>query len=418
MTWPADSGADRAGYGGNRQASGARPYRDAAPYGDPGLDGEDPYGGLDPYAHPDARRDAGRYRDPYGGRNGYGDPDPYRGHDPYGYRGPHDGPAPYGARDPYGGPDPYLDGGPTAPSYPQPRVGREEGGPAGPATGSIPRRSAAGSDGTPVSGSLPAGRHMREGRRRKRYPVADAPPGGGDVGGSGTKKKSSPLAAALGAVTEVVVVVAMALALALIIKTFLVQAFFIPSASMEDTLLTGDRVLVSKLNPGPFSLQRGDIIVFKDPGGWLDPPGPIQEGPVRHAVREGLTFVGLLPQDSGEHLIKRIIGLPGDTVTCCDAEGRLQVNGVSIDEPYVYPGNDPSSKEFSVTLPAGQLWVMGDHRSVSEDSRFHPDVHDGTVPVTDVVGKAFVTVWPFDRATMLQVPPSVFARVPDSPATG
>ncbi|MEJ2577976.1 MAG: signal peptidase I [Kineosporiaceae bacterium] len=268
-------------------------------------------------------------------------------------------------------------------------------------------------DDTPLTGGIPASRHRR--RDGGRVSRDDEGKSGGKSGGKPPARRT-PLASAVGAVTEIVVVVAMALALALVIKTFLVQAFFIPTSSMEDTLLIGDRVLVSKLTPGPLSLHRGDIVVFKDPGGWLPPPLPVEESPLQHTVRTGLTFVGLLPQDSGEHLIKRVIGLPGDTVTCCDAEGRLQVNGVSIEETYIYPGNEPSAKEFSVTLPAGQRWVMGDHRAVSEDSRYHENEHGGTVPMSDVVGRAFVIVWPLGQAGSLGTPPSVFARVPDPPS--
>jgi signal peptidase I len=301
----------------------------------------------------------------------------------------------------------------------------------------VSRRTGAEPDKSPASGGSSAGRHRTDSGRR-RHPETETgsfridPETGSFVTDPETgsflipvredapssSRKKFLLASFFGAVTEVVVVIALALALALVIKTFLVQAFFIPSASMESTLMTGDRVLVSKLTPGPFELNRGDIIVFKDPGGWLDPVEQVEGGAVRQAIWEGLTFVGLLPQDSGEHLIKRVIGLPGDTVTCCDAQGRLQVNGVSIDEPYLFEGNDPSPKEFSITLGDDQLWVMGDNREVSEDSRYHPDVHDGTVPMSLVVGKAFVVIWPWDQAGTLGVPSSVFAQVPDPASSG
>jgi len=135
--------------------------------------------------------------------------------------------------------------------------------------------------------------------------------------------------------------------------------------------------------------------------------------PVRQGVTNVLTFVGLLPQDSGEHLIKRIIGLPGDTVKCCDTAGRLQVNGVSIHEPYVRANNVPSTDAFTATVRPGQLWVMGDNRSESADSRRHRELNDGQVPIDDVVGKAFVVVWPFGRFGGVAQPPDVFTTVPD-----
>jgi signal peptidase I len=214
-------------------------------------------------------------------------------------------------------------------------------------------------------------------------------------------------------VREVVLVLVIALGLSLLIKTFLVQAFFIPSPSMESTLIRGDRVLVSKLTPGPFDLKRGEVVVFADPDNWLAPTERAPEGPFRSGIRSGLTFVGLLPADSDEHLIKRLIGLPGDKVVCCADDGRLTVNGVSIDEPYVHGEDQPSEKDFSITVPADHIWVMGDNRLVSQDSRFHQDdAGGGSVPIKDVVGRAFVTVWPLDRFDLLRVPSATFAKVP------
>jgi signal peptidase I len=236
-----------------------------------------------------------------------------------------------------------------------------------------------------------------------------------DVDPAASATPSRARSAALSAITELVVVLALALALSLLIKTFLVQAFFIPSQSMENTLLTGDRILVSKLTPGPFALHRGDVVVFKDPGGWLATVQPRDDGPVSTAIRQGLTFVGLLPQDSGEHLIKRVIGLPGDRVTCCDSRGRVTVDGVGVDEPYIYPGNNPSSRPFDVVVPARKLWVMGDHRDDSEDSRFHPG--NQFVPIDNVVGTAFVIVWPLPRLGTVSTPDQVFAKVADPVAS-
>ncbi|KGM14154.1 signal peptidase I [Cellulomonas bogoriensis] len=212
---------------------------------------------------------------------------------------------------------------------------------------------------------------------------------------------------------ETVIIVVSALVLSLLIKTFLIQAFFIPTGSMENTLLVGDRVLVSKLTPGPFEVDRGDVVVFKDPGGWLgeqyQPPRPAW----REAASDALMFIGLLPQDAGEHLIKRVVGVGGDTVECCDDDGRVTVNGVAIDEPYLPPDVSPSALEFSTQVPEGSLWMMGDNRQNSQDSRYKQgDPGGGSIPLDHVVGKAFVTVWPVNRWTLLRNPSETFADVP------
>jgi signal peptidase I len=260
--------------------------------------------------------------------------------------------------------------------------------------------------GAPLNVDLQPGTRLRVGPRHGAGPRRDQ-----------ERAPKSPMRAALGAVSEVGVVLGMALLLSLLIKTFLVQAFFIPSPSMENTLLVGDRVLVSKLTPGIFDLHRGDIVVFKDPGGWLagEQIAPAQDDDgVGGTVRRTLSFVGLLPQDAGEHLIKRVIGTGGDHVVCCDKQNRVTVNGVAIDEtPYLLPGAAPSDKDFDVVVPRGYLWVMGDNRPVSADSRLHRKLNNGMVPLHDVVGKAFVIVWPFGRADGLGAPEAVFARVPD-----
>ncbi|WP_225754070.1 signal peptidase I [Actinotalea sp. Marseille-Q4924] len=212
---------------------------------------------------------------------------------------------------------------------------------------------------------------------------------------------------------ETVIIVVSALVLSLVIKTYLVQAFYIPSSSMEQTLLVGDRVLVSKLAPGPLELSRGDVVVFKDPGGWL-PEMPTAPQPVwRQRLTDVLTYVGLLPQDSGEHLIKRVVGLPGDEVACCDDDGRVTVNGAPIEETYLADGARPSEVEFTTTVPAGSLWVMGDNRQNSQDSRYKQgSPGGGSIPVDNVVGTAFVTVWPVDRWQLLRNPGAVFEEVP------
>ena len=231
--------------------------------------------------------------------------------------------------------------------------------------------------------------------------------------------EQSPLRMVTGAVREVVVVVVMALVLSFVVKTWLLQAFFIPSGSMEDTLLVGDRVIVSKLTPGPVDLKHGDVVVFQDPGGWLEVLPPVERGGLAGAVHDGLVFVGLLPAESEDHLIKRVIGLPGDHVVCCSKNDKLTVNDVEITEPYLKPGDVPSSMDFDVVVPAGHVWVMGDHRSDSEDSRFHDPTgtgKDGSVPIDDITGRAVAVVWPLDRAGVLSDHEETFAAVPEAAA--
>jgi len=197
-----------------------------------------------------------------------------------------------------------------------------------------------------------------------------------------------------------------ALVLALVIKTFFVQAFYIPSGSMENTIEIGDRVLVNKFSPWfGTTPERGEVIVFRDPGGWLDKQTADEPPPVLKQVKQGLVFVGLLPSDGEQDLIKRVIGVGGDTVACCDPSGRVTVNGVALDEPYIHKGDAPSRKRFSVEVPKGRLWVMGDHRGDSADSRAHMDrPYQGTISQDDVVGRAFVVAWPLGRAHRLPVP--------------
>jgi signal peptidase I len=228
-------------------------------------------------------------------------------------------------------------------------------------------------------------------------------------------------ASILAGVREIVIVVVLALALSFVVKTWLFQAFYIPSGSMEDTLVPDDRVIVSKLTPGPFELRRGDIVVFEDPGvpqPWLrnvDYNDQSAGGP----FHDLLVFVGLLPEDAENHLIKRVIGLPGDHVQS-DGKGEIKVNGVSIDEPYIKPGDDPSDMPFDIVVPPDSVWVMGDHRSDSSDSRFHDDGtggKDGSVPMSKIVGRALFIVWPLDRVTWLGVPARTFAKVPTPAST-
>ena len=215
------------------------------------------------------------------------------------------------------------------------------------------------------------------------------------------------------ALREFGIIVVSALLLSWLIKTFLLQPFYIPSGSMEDTLIENDRVLVSKLTPGPFELHRGDVVVFKDPGNWLPTAEKLEMNGLQRGFNSALTFVGLLPQDSGEHLIKRVIGIEGDRVTCCEVDGRVSVNGEPLDETYIKPGSIPSQIDFDKTVPAGSLWVMGDNRQHSHDSRFTGgNPGGGFVPVGNVVGVAFIKVWPIDRFALMRNPGDVFADVP------
>ncbi|MFI5534266.1 signal peptidase I [Kitasatospora sp. NPDC051853] len=211
---------------------------------------------------------------------------------------------------------------------------------------------------------------------------------------------------------EVPLIGVVAVLIALALKTFAVQVFVIPSGSMEQTIQIGDRVLVDKFTPW-FGNEpsRGEVVVFKDPGGWLEPlPQAKDEGAVLRTGKRLLSHVGLLPSDDEQDLIKRVIGVPGDTIECCEATGRLTVNGVPLDEPYLAPGNAPSKQPFKVTVPPGRLWVMGDHRELSADSRYHlGEAGQGTIPMDNVLGRAFVIAWPLQRMSQLDVPETLSA---------
>ncbi len=216
------------------------------------------------------------------------------------------------------------------------------------------------------------------------------------------------------AAREFVLIVVGALIVSSILRAFVGQMFIIPSESMENTLLVGDRVVVEKIT----DVKRGDVVVFEDPGGWL---GAEESGQKRGSVGRFFEVVGLLPDSSHGHLIKRLIGMPGDKVECCDTKGRLLVNGQPLDETsYLYPGDAASQMEFQVTVPAGRIFVMGDHRSASGDSRVHlqdVDAEGGNpgdaafVPLDKVTGRAILVVWPAGRWDKLGVP-DTFKAVP------
>jgi signal peptidase I len=200
---------------------------------------------------------------------------------------------------------------------------------------------------------------------------------------------------------ESLLLLAVALVLAVVIKALFMQAFYIPSGSMNDTLVLNDRILVQKVSYwGDGEPERGDVVVFADPGGWLDAAAGETSNPVARA----LELFGLYP--TGGHLVKRVIGVGGDRVKCCDERGRITVNGVPLNEgAYLAAGQRPSMIEFDVKVEEGYLWVQGDNRANSADSRVHlGDPGGGQVPVDDVVGKVFAVVWPVDHAKLLQRP--------------
>jgi signal peptidase I len=202
-----------------------------------------------------------------------------------------------------------------------------------------------------------------------------------------------------------VILVAIALVIAVVIKTYAIQAFFIPSGSMENTLEINDRVLVNKIVYDTRSIHRGDIVVFNGDGSW-DPgtPLPANSNFVEKFFSGFASMFGF--GHPGDILIKRVIGLPGDTVACCDAQGQVTVNGIPLTEQsYLYPGDAPSQQRFNIVVQPGRLWVMGDHRSISDDSRDHEgDPGGGTIPENAVIGRAFVIIWPPSRWRILPIP--------------
>ena len=220
---------------------------------------------------------------------------------------------------------------------------------------------------------------------------------------------------------DVLVIFGIAILVSFLVKTFLVRSFFIPSSSMEQTLQIDDRVIVNELVPKAVAVDHGDIVVFKDPGGWLPAKPPVEVSGLQAGTEWVLSLFGLASPDSNDHLIKRVIGLPGDTVQCCSADGKIMVNGVPITEPYItIPAGETraSAIDFNVTVPQGSLFVMGDNRYNSKDSRYNTDKPGGGfVGMDNVVGRAFVLSWPMNRWSWLSNYPEVFAEVPDATTT-
>jgi len=199
---------------------------------------------------------------------------------------------------------------------------------------------------------------------------------------------------------ELPILVVVALVVSLFIKTFVVQFFYIPSGSMENTLQIKDRVAVNKVPFISRSINRGDVVVFRDPDNWLPEIVDYDTNKYVSKAKSALVAVGVLPNPTKQYLVKRVIGVEGDHIVCCTKAGNLTINDVEVTEPYIYAGNKPSEMKFDVTVPKGKLWVMGDHRGASADSRYHQeDINKGFVPVSRVTGRVVAVIWPFKNIT-------------------
>jgi signal peptidase I len=247
----------------------------------------------------------------------------------------------------------------------------------------------------------------------------DAPKGRRGVRFRNSRESNTPLRKFLknpivAFIVDIVTIVATALVLSLLIKAFLIRSFFIPSGSMLDTLQINDRIIVNELVPNVVPIQRGDVVVFRDPGGWLGPVETKQLPLVTQVTDWVLSSFGVTAPDSDVHLVKRVIGIAGDHVVCCDANHKITVNGVEITEPYIKKGEVPSAVDFDVVVPADSIWVMGDNRGNSEDSRFHKDLPSkGFVNKKFIVGRAFLITFPFAHFGWLDNYASVFKNVPN-----
>ena len=171
---------------------------------------------------------------------------------------------------------------------------------------------------------------------------------------------------------------------------------------MENTLQVGDRIAVNKFGALFSEVKRGEVVVFADPDNWMGVVQTNADTSIKGKLKDALITVGVLPDPAKQHLIKRVIGVGGDNVTCCESDGKIQVNRISITEPYLYPGDKLSEVKFNVDIPNGFIWVMGDHRGASADSRFHSDsANQGMVPLSKVVGRATFIVWPFGNIAFI-----------------
>jgi signal peptidase I len=201
-------------------------------------------------------------------------------------------------------------------------------------------------------------------------------------------------------------VVAIALVASALLRAFAVQAFYVPTGSMLPEIQLHDKILVSRIG----GIHRGEVVVFQDPGGWIPPD---EKGSPPGVIRQAFEFIGLLPESSDDHLVKRVIGLPGDHVVCCNKDGRLRINGKAIDESaYLFQGNARADDlSFNVVVPAGHLFVLGDHRYDSGDSSRHLPAQGAFVPESLVTGRAMAVIWPLSDAHVMRIP-AAFQDIP------
>ncbi|MDN5699581.1 MAG: signal peptidase I [Kocuria sp.] len=230
---------------------------------------------------------------------------------------------------------------------------------------------------------------------------------------SSASRSAKKTNSARSSVKEILIVVVLAILIAFIVKTLFVRGFYIPSGSMENTLELDDRIFVNVMSANLGTIDRGDIVVFDDTKNWL-PSQPQGSDGLGGAIQSALSFVGILPDSADQALVKRVIGEGGDHVVCCDADGKISVNGTALDETYVYPGAVPSEIPFDVIVPDNHFFVLGDHRNASADSRVHLANNNAFIHKEDIIGTAFVIAWPLDRFQILHHPDQVFADVPDT----
>ncbi len=214
---------------------------------------------------------------------------------------------------------------------------------------------------------------------------------------------------------ELAIIVVVALVASALIRALVVQAFFVPTGSMLPEIQLNDKILVSRIG----GVHRGEVVVFKDPGGWI--PASEKTGSPG-ALHSALEFIGLLPQSTDDHLVKRVIGLPGDEVVCCTGKGQLTINGKAVDESsYVSQGDAPADTvAFDVVVPARHVFVLGDNRYHSGDSAYHLPSQAAFVPESLITGRAVAVIWPATDAHVMHIP-AVFSAVPEGqrpPARG